>query len=151
MWDQLNIQSLVDPNAAIFNLGRDVLGSDQPLIPTCQDQLFTYPNAAIFNFGRNVRVFDPPLIPTCQRRFFRYLSLYNGDEYIKGLTIYQTNNNIIGLEAHFTQTSQLSGCRIGSAIYFPLAPNERIAYAWLRVIDFNSPLAWAPPALVVSS
>jgi hypothetical protein len=90
-----------------------------------------------------------PII-TCQRRFFRYLSLCNDDEYIKGLTIYQIGNGIVGLEAHFTQTSQLSGCRSDCALYFPLCPNERIAYAWLRILNFDS-LAWAAPALVVSS
>jgi hypothetical protein len=84
------------------------------------------------------------------RRFFRYLTLYNGAEYIKGLTLYHTANGIAGLEAHFEQTSQFLGCRNGCALYFPLCPNERIAYAWLRILNFSS-IVWAAPALMVSS
>jgi hypothetical protein len=84
------------------------------------------------------------------RRFLRYISLYNGAEYISGLTLYHGPSGIVGLEAHFTRTSQLSGNRDGRALYFPLYPEEKIAYTWLRIINFPS-LAFYSPALTVSS
>lgn len=84
------------------------------------------------------------------RRFLRYISLYNGAEYISGLTLYHGPSGIVGLEAHFTRTSQLSGNRDGCALYFPLYPEEKIAYTWLCIISPPSP-AFYSPTLTVSS
>jgi hypothetical protein len=89
-------------------------------------------------------------VATRERRFFRYLPLFNDAEYIKGLTVYQNGNGITGLEAHFTQSSLLSGCRDGCALYILLCPGERIAYAWLRILNYYS-IAFAAPTLIVSS
>ena len=84
-----------------------------------------------------------------QRRFFGYLPLYSGIVYINGLTVYLSGNGIVGLEAHFTGTSQLSGSRNGCPEYFPLHPGERIAHAWLRIANSRSRI-FAAPALTVS-
>jgi hypothetical protein len=35
-----------------------------------------------------------------ERRFFRHLSLYSGDEYTNGLSIFVSTNGIVGIEAH---------------------------------------------------
>jgi hypothetical protein len=86
---------------------------------------------------------------TPKRRFFRYLPLYSSDEYTRGLTVYFTGHGIVGIEAHFTRSSQLSGCRQGCSLYFPLYLEERIAHTWLRIINSSS-LAFAAPALTVS-
>jgi hypothetical protein len=107
------------------------------------------PEAALFDFDRDMMSSSRSTIRNRGRRFFN-LPLYNDAEYIRGLTLYQTGNGIIGLEAHFTETSQLSGYRDGCALYFLLCPNEWIGYAWLRILDFSS-IIWAAPALIVSS
>ena len=117
---------------------------DKPNIPSS----LVDPDAALFDFERDIMHSNRP-ITNPERRFFRFLPLYNNTEYINGLTLYHTADGIVGLEAHFEQTSQLSGCRDGCALYFPLCPNERIAYAWLRIRDFSS-IVWAAPALMVS-
>jgi hypothetical protein len=44
---------------------------------------------------------------------------------------------MVGLEAHFPHVSQLSGCRSGCSLYFPLGPEEQIAYCWLRVVNYD--------------
>lgn len=119
MWDQPNFPSIVDPATLLFDYGRDISGS---------------------------RI---PVTKTPKRRFFRYLPLYSGDEYINGLTVYTNGGSIVGLEAHFGRTSQLSGFRIGCPQYFPLQLNEQIAYAWLRIYDIDS-LALNQRSLVVS-
>jgi hypothetical protein len=95
---------------------------DQPDFPST----LLDPDAALFDFNRDI-VRSTTIAP--ERRFFRYLSLYNEDEYTKGLSIYVSRRGIVGLEAHFTQTSRLSGYRSGCALHFPLYPKERIAYA----------------------
>src|SRR6266480_3262525 len=101
MWDQADVPpSLIDPDAALFDFDRDILGFRHPV---------------------------------AKRRFFRYLSLHNDDEYASGLTAYISATGIVGLEAHFTRTSRLSGCRNGCVLHFPFLPNEWIAYAWLRI------------------
>jgi hypothetical protein len=115
---------------------------DQPDFPSSLDD----PDAALFDFERDI-MRSTATAP--KRRFFRHLSLYSGDEYIKGLSIYVSVHGIVGLEAHFTETSRFSGCRSGCPLYFPLSPGERIAYAWLRI--YNAPsLVFAAPALTVS-
>jgi hypothetical protein len=119
MWDQPNFPSIVDPEIGLFDYGRDITGSRSPVSKTPK------------------------------RRFFRYLPLYGGDEYINGLTVYTINPSIVGLEAHFRRSSRLSGFRSGCPQYFPLQPNERIAYAWLRIYDIDS-LAFNQRSLVVS-
>lgn len=115
---------------------------DQPDFPSTLDDL----DAALFDFDRDIMHsnFTAP-----ERRFFRYLSLYSGDEYIKSLSIYVSGHGIVGLEAHFARTSRLSGYRSGCELYFPLWPEEWIAYAWLRIVNSPSP-AFAAPALIVS-
>jgi len=99
---------------------------------------------ALFDFNRDILSITKA--PT--RHFFRYISLYNGYEHIKGLTIYNSVSGIVGLEAYFNRGLQLSGYRTGCALHFPLHAKERIAYAWLRIINSNSP-AFAEPALIV--
>ena len=84
-----------------------------------------------------------------QPRFFGYLPLSSGSVYTSGITVYLSGNGIIGLESHFTETSQLSGSRNGCPKYFPLHLSERIAYAWLRIANSRSPVFGAP-ALIVS-
>jgi hypothetical protein len=90
-----------------------------------------------FNFDRDITDPSHSSIMTRKRRFFQYLPLDRNGEYITGLTIYQNGLGIAGLEAHFTHMSQLSGCRSGCSLYFPLGPKEQIAYSWLRVVNFN--------------
>jgi len=117
VWDRPDFpSSLLDPDAALFDLDRDIIRS---------------------------------ITSAPKRRFFRYLPLYCGDEYTKGISIHVSGRGIVGLETHFTRTSQLSGYRSGCALHFPLCPGERIAYAWLRIV--NSPsCAFGAPALMVS-
>ncbi len=115
---------------------------DQPGFPSTLDD----PDATLFDFNRDIM---RSTVTAPKRRFFRHLSLYSGDEYIKGLSIHVSGHGIVGLEAHFTRTSQFSGYRSGCEIYFPLHPEERITYAWLRIVNSRS-LAFAAPALVVS-
>jgi hypothetical protein len=118
---------------------------DQSDIP---DFLFD-PDAALLDFDRDfIGSIRPDKIR--QQRFFRYLPLFNGNAYIIGLTAYISGNGIVGLEAHFTGTSCLSGSRKGCGIHFTLHPSERIAYAWLRIIDSRSAVFTAP-ALAVGS
>ena len=81
-------------------------------------------------------------------RLMRYLSLYNNSEYIKALTVFVCGNGIRGLEAHFTQTSLLSGYRSGCARHFPLGADERINCVWLR-IAFTQFKIMRRPSLVV--
>jgi len=103
------------------------------------------PDAVLFDLHRDIirSMTDPP-----ERRFFRYLSLCSKDEYIQGLSVHVSGRGIVGLETHFARTSQLSGYRGGCVLHFPLCPEERIAYAWLRIV--NSPSsAFGAPALVV--
>ncbi|RDL41647.1 uncharacterized protein BP5553_01626 [Venustampulla echinocandica] len=107
------------------------------------------PDAAIFDFERDIiGSIRPDKAP--RKRFYRYLPLLQGNEYVSGLTIYLTGNGILGLEAHFTKTSHLSGCRKGCAIHFSLHPRERIVYAWLRTLDLPSP-ALAIPTLRIQT
>jgi hypothetical protein len=107
------------------------------------------PDAALFDFDRDLIGSSRPMLHKHQPRFFRYLPLYSGSVYISGLTVYLSGNGIIGLEAHFTETSQLSGSRNGCPKYFPLHPSERIACAWLRVANSRSPV-FSALALTVS-
>ncbi|KAL3417177.1 hypothetical protein PVAG01_11177 [Phlyctema vagabunda] len=85
-----------------------------------------------------------------KRRFLRYLSLYDGDEYAKGFSVYMSRNSIVGLGAHFTRTAQFSGHQHGCELYFPLCDGEQIAYAWLRIPNVLSS-AFAEPALVIQT
>lgn len=71
-----------------------------------------------------------------QRRFCRYISFYSGEEYIDVLSVYVSRFGTVGIEAHFTNISRLTGNRNGCVIHFPLRPKERIAYAWLRSLDY---------------
>lgn len=115
---------------------------DQPNFPSTLPD----PDAALFDFDRDI-AHSTTVAPV--RRFFRHLSLYCRDEYINGISIHVAGRGIVGLEAHFAQTSRLSGYRSGCPLYFPLYLEERISYAWLRI--FNSPSsAFAAPALTVS-
>lgn len=114
---------------------------DQPDFPS----VLRDPDIALFDFDRDI-IRSTTIAP--QRRFFRYLSLYGEEEYTKGLSIYVSGHGIIGFEAHFKRTSRLSGYRSGCALHFPLCPEEMIAYAWLRIVNSNSP-AFAAPALMV--
>lgn len=106
------------------------------------------PDAVLFDFDRDI-LHSTPIPP--ERRFFRYLSLYRGDEYTKGLSIYVSGNGIVGLEAHFASTSRLSGYRSGRVLHFPLYPKERIAYAWIRILTYYGSSAFVNPALMVGS
>jgi hypothetical protein len=119
---------------------------DRPYIPSS----LVDPGATLFDFERDIMGFSRSTTANHGRRFLRYISLYNGAEYIRGLTLYHGPSGIVGLEAHFTRTSQLSGNRDGCALYFPLYPEEKIAYTWLRIINFPS-LPFFRPALIVSS
>ncbi|RDL39087.1 uncharacterized protein BP5553_03427 [Venustampulla echinocandica] len=87
---------------------------------------------------------------TLRRRFFRYLDLFHGDEYISGLTIYTSSSSMVGLEAHFRQTTRLLGFRVGCPQYFPMQENERVAYIWLHIDDDYS-LAYNQPALDIQT
>lgn len=115
---------------------------DKPDFPSALED----PDTMLFDFDRDI-IQSTTRNPA--RRFFRYLSLYNRDEYAKGLSIYMSRNSIVGLGAHFTRTSQFSGHQYGCELYFPLYDGEQIAYAWLRISSSLSP-AFAEPALVVS-
>lgn len=86
---------------------------------------------------RSLGGFNQSSSGTPQRRFFRFLNLFLGDEYITGLTVYTNFGIMVGLEAHFRQTSRLLGFRIGCPQYFPLLKNERIAYIWLHTDDYH--------------
>lgn len=100
------------------------------------------PNGTLFDFRRDILrtiTKGPP-----RRRFFRYLPLYCEKEYASGLTVYISTHGIIGLEAYFTRTSQLSGSRRGCALHFPLRAQERIVYTWLRIVNSISPAFIAP-------
>lgn len=114
---------------------------DQPDFPTT----LLNPDVTLFDFNRDI-VRSTIIAP--ERRFFRYLSLYSEDEYMKGLSVYVSSHGIVGLEAHFTSTSRVTGYRSGCALHFPLDPTERVAYAWLRIVNSPSP-AFAAPALTV--
>lgn len=109
----------------------------------------TGPDVLLWDFPWNQPEFNNP----CSRaywRFLRYLPLLSGNEYVKGLTVYISGNNTVGLEAHFNESSQLSGHRKGCPIHFPLYPNERIAHVWLRFV--NSPsIVFAMPAVVIQT
>jgi len=115
---------------------------DKPDFPSALED----PDAMLFNYDRDIM---QSTTRNPKRRFFRCLSLYNRDEYAKGLSIYLSLNEIVGLGAHFTQTSQFSGNKYGYELYFPLYNKEQIAYAWLRFPNSFTP-AIAVPALVVS-
>jgi len=104
------------------------------------------PDANLFDFDRDI---IHSATTASKRRFFRHLSLYSGNEYIKGLCIYVSVQGIVGLEAHFTQTSHYSGYRSGCRLYIPLSPGEQIAYAWLRIYYARS-IIFGAPALTVS-
>lgn len=64
-----------------------------------------------------------------------------------GLAMYHSGNGIVGLEAHFTRSSRLSGSRRGCPIYFPLGSKERIDFVWRRVYN-KSPVQKAPTLIV---
>jgi hypothetical protein len=99
------------------------------------------PESTLFNFHRDIlrSVTDIP-----QRCFFRYLPLYCKMEHTNGLTVYVSTRGIVGLEAHFTRSSRMSGSRHGCALYFPLCTQERIVYTWLRIVNSPSPVFIAP-------
>jgi hypothetical protein len=82
-------------------------------------------------------------------RFFGYLPLYSGSVHISGLTVYLSGNGIIGLEAYFTETSQLFKSRNSCLKYFLLYLSERIAYVWLCIANSCSSV-YAVLALTVS-
>lgn len=105
------------------------------------------PDAALFDFDRDIMQ-SATIHP--KRRFFRYLSLINEGEYANGLSIYMSRSSVVGLGAHFTRTSQFSGNRCGCELYFSLDLRERIAYAWLRIVNSRS-AAFATPALAIET
>lgn len=109
---------------------------DQPDFPPS----IVDPETAFFDYDPNMAGSNYPILRSRNRHFFRYLPLYNGDEYIVGLTVYTFGGNVTGVEAHFKRVSRLSGLRLGCPQYFPLQPNERIAYIWLRVYELDSPV-----------
>jgi hypothetical protein len=71
---------------------------------------------------------DLPLNP----QFFRYLPLHVKNRYAKGITVYISDDGILGLEAHFDNHSRMSDLRSGYALYFHFRPTEQIAYIWIR-------------------
>jgi hypothetical protein len=103
------------------------------------------PESALFDFRRDI-LHSTTEVP--RRCFLRYLSLYCEMEYTNGLTVYMSTRGIVGLEAHFTRTSRLSGSRHGCALHFPLCAQERIVYTWLRIVNSISP-AFIAPVLTV--
>ena len=107
----------------------------------------TDPDAAFFD-DEITHAYSRPHSPD-RWRFFRLLPLLSNNEYIRGLTVYVWGNNTVGLEAHFTSSTKLSGYQNGCPIHCSLHPNERIAYVWLRIADSSS-IAFAIPAIVVS-
>lgn len=114
LWDQPDIPTSVDPEKDLFCYSRDIGG------PRRYD-------------------YNGPKCNTLKRRFFKYLSLISSDgEYTNGLTVYTLSGRIVGLEAHFGRVSCFSGQLVGCPQYLPLQPNERIAYAWLRILDDDS-------------
>lgn len=121
LWDQIAVpSSLSEPNATLFDFDRDI---------NKESSCYLQPS------------------PT-SARLFRYLSLYNKDEYVKGLTVFVSGNGISGIQAHFTKKSFFSGSRNGCARYFLLGADERIIYVWLRII-LSSFAVLAQPSLVV--
>lgn len=80
-------------------------------------------------------------------RFFRFIPLISDGVYISGLTVHFLSKSITGIEAHFPTTSNLVGSRGTVALYFPLAPNERISNVWLR-LDSCSAVQSVPSMLV---
>ncbi|KAF4619056.1 hypothetical protein G7Y89_g14789 [Cudoniella acicularis] len=119
---------------------------NQPDIPTS----FSAPEAALFDFDRDIIGSSRPTLQNPQPRYFEYLSLFSGNEHINGLTVYLSGNGMVGLEAHFTRTSQLLGSRDGCSKYLPLDPSERIALTWLRIVNSRSP-AFAAPTLTIQT
>lgn len=67
---------------------------------------------------------------------------------------YSTNSvesgSMRGLEANFARESLLSGTCTGCSVYFPLPLEERIACAWLSIVDIAC-LIFTAPALTVSA
>jgi hypothetical protein len=78
--------------------------------------------------------------------FHRYLPLYSGKNPAEGLTIYCSNNGIVGLRAHFSKSTHSTGSQNGVPIYFPFKSGEEIQYIWYRL----GLLSADPPTLVVS-
>ena len=101
------------------------------------------PDFTLFEYDQDV-----DMSSNASARLMRYLSLYNNSEYIKALTVFVCGNGIRGLEAHFAQTSLLSGYRSGCARHFPLGADERINYVWLR-IAFTQFKIMRRPSLVI--
>ncbi|KAE8440308.1 hypothetical protein EG329_009453 [Mollisiaceae sp. DMI_Dod_QoI] len=112
---------------------------DQPTVPVS----LTLPRTANLHSDQP----RPDLISSPQTRYFRYLPLLEGNEYATGLAMYHSGNGIVGLEAHFTRTSRLSGSRNGCPIYFPLGSKERIDFVWRRVQNTSS--VQATPSLTI--
>jgi hypothetical protein len=70
-------------------------------------------------------------------QFFRCLPLQNKNRYAKGMTVYISDEGIVGLEAHFDNHSQISGLRRGCAFYYQFHATEQIAYVWIHVPHEN--------------
>ncbi|TAQ90662.1 hypothetical protein B7494_g961 [Chlorociboria aeruginascens] len=111
---------------------------DRPDFPTSID-----PETALFCYDRDIggpRSNGPR--PPFKRRFFKYLPLYHRQEYINSLTVYTRHGGITGLEAHFGQTSSLLGFRLGCPQHVLFQAKERIAHAWLRILDEDIPCTY---------
>ena len=98
------------------------------------------PARSLFDYDPQ-REFDDSLAerkPFSHIRMLKFLPFTRGRDYMTGLTVYcgteggDDGLRITGVEAHFGDTSQLSGADEGMAMYFHLAPGEKIAYLWLR-------------------
>jgi hypothetical protein len=62
---------------------------------------------------------------------FKCLSLNSNDRYAGSITVYISDDVIVGLEAHFENHSRMGGVRRGCALNFQLQATEQIAYVWI--------------------
>ena len=74
---------------------------------------------------------DPP-----KQQFFRYVPLVQNGQYTTGITSYWRSVDpyhceLIGLGNWFDGKECISGSADGIPVYFPLAPNERVAFVWV--------------------
>ncbi|KAK0111101.1 hypothetical protein ONS95_001479 [Cadophora gregata] len=117
---------------------------DQPDIP---DTVYN-PDKELFDFKRDMsRSYE---LDKSRLRYFGYLPLLSDNSYANSLTVYLSANGIVGIESHFTKTSRLIGRREGCPRHFPFHPGERIAFAWLCIINSES-YAMAAPAMTIQT
>lgn len=86
-----------------------------------------------------VRLFEPEDFHSNlpKRQFFRYVPLVHDGQYITGITFYWRPMDpyqceLIGFGTRFDKEECVCGSANGIPVYFPLAPNERIAFIWVR-------------------